>query len=151
MMRWTNCQLRSYQWMFSGCSKLVNIPEILPATALVEGCYGEMFSGCSKLQHVTCLATYIPIYYCTGGWLSGVASTGTFNQAVGAAWSTGTSGIPSGWKINKTEKPENPEPESKYLTMTVPEGSPTTQISISTTANCTIGYAAKRLSVVESS
>ena len=146
-----------YRWMFSGCSSLVNVPEILPATALaefcyeymfngcsslvsapalpatalVEGCYGEMFSRCSKLQHVTCLATYIPIYYCTGEWLSGVASTGTFNQAVGAAWSTGTSGIPYGWKINKTEKPENPEPESKYLTMTVPEGSPTTQIIIS--------------------
>ena len=61
-----------------------------------------MFQGCSKLQNITCLATNISASGCTSMWLAGVASTGTFIKASGFdGWSTGTSGIPSGWTVNE--------------------------------------------------
>ena len=37
-----------YQYMFNGCTSLVNAPE-LPATTLVEYCYNGMFDGCTSL------------------------------------------------------------------------------------------------------
>ena len=39
---------RCYAYMFSGCSSLVESPE-LPATTLADNCYGGMFSQCSSL------------------------------------------------------------------------------------------------------
>ena len=121
---------RCYYYMFQSCSSLVNAPE-LPATTLVDSCYACMFQACSKLQNVTCLATNISAPGCISGWLTGVASTGTFNKAADVNWPIGGyDGIPSGWTINEPEQPEQPEIDGKYLTMTLPEGSPTTKISI---------------------
>ena len=37
-----------YQYMFEGCTSLVNAPE-LPATTLADSCYIGMFSGCTSL------------------------------------------------------------------------------------------------------
>ena len=37
-----------YEYMFSGCSSLIQAPE-LPATTLAANCYAHMFSGCSSL------------------------------------------------------------------------------------------------------
>ena len=37
-----------YEYMFSGCSSLIQAPE-LPATTLAANCYEHMFSGCSSL------------------------------------------------------------------------------------------------------
>ena len=37
-----------YEYMFSGCSSLIQAPE-LPATTLAANCYKNMFSGCSSL------------------------------------------------------------------------------------------------------
>ena len=37
-----------YEYMFSGCSSLIQAPE-LPATTLSANCYKNMFSGCSSL------------------------------------------------------------------------------------------------------
>ena len=122
-----------YYYMFQTCSSLVDAP-VLPATTLANSCYNCMFQGCRNLQNVTCLATDISAPGCISGWLTGVASTGTFNKAAGVEWPIGGyDGIPSGWTINEPEQPEQPEQpeiEGKYLTMTLPEGSPTTQISI---------------------
>ena len=109
-----------YGMMFVGCTSLTTAPE-LSATTLTNNCYNGMFQGCSNLNKVTCLATDITATDCTTNWLSNVASTGTFNKAAGVNWSTGVNGIPEGWTV--IEPP-------KYLTMTLPEGSPTTQISI---------------------
>ena len=65
-----------------------------------------MFQKCSKLQHVTCLATDKSAMYCTNYWLSGVASAGTFVKAAGfSGWTTGTSGIPSGWTVDDYVQP----------------------------------------------
>lgn len=87
-----------YQSMFRGCAKLTTAPS-LPATTLENSCYYTMFYGCSKLNSVTCLATDISATVCTGGWLEGVAATGTFTKAAGVAWPTGANGIPAGWVV----------------------------------------------------
>ena len=87
-----------YGYMFYGCTSLVNAPE-LPATTLAEGCYEGMFYGCSSLNYIKCLATTPSTAY-TSNWVSGVASSGTFVKAANMkSWTTGTSGIPSGWTV----------------------------------------------------
>ena len=86
-----------YQYMFLGCTSLTTAPT-LPATTLASYCYNRMFSGCSNLNSVTCLATDISATNCTTDWLNGVAATGTFNKTPSmTSWTTGASGIPSGW------------------------------------------------------
>ncbi|MBP5402016.1 MAG: hypothetical protein J6Y36_02535 [Treponema sp.] len=87
-----------YVQMFSFCTSLTQAP-VLPATTLAEGCYFQMFYGCTSLNKVTCLATDLSAAGCTFEWLYGVASSGTFTKASGADWSSGESGIPSGWTI----------------------------------------------------
>lgn len=92
-----------YSWMFEGCTSLVNAPE-LPATTLVNGCYNCMFSGCSSLNHVKAMFTGddAQLGGCSG-WLSGVASTGTFEMNAAASWDPVTyqngGYIPSGWTV----------------------------------------------------
>ena len=86
-----------YDNMFNGCTNLTSAP-VLPATTLANRCYYYMFKGCTNLNSVTCLATDISASYCTYYWLSGVAASGTFYKAASMNdWTTGASGIPSGW------------------------------------------------------
>ena len=88
-----------YENMFAGCTSLETAPE-LPASSLASYCYQGMFNGCSNLKYIKCLATYgIDSAYSTNGWVSGVASTGTFVKDQNANWPTGNNGIPSGWTI----------------------------------------------------
>ena len=88
-----------YEGMFQGCTSLTEAPT-LPATTLVEGCYLKMFSGCTSLSAITCLATSISARQCTNTWVDGVAASGTFTKNPNmSSWSSGTSGIPSGWTI----------------------------------------------------
>ena len=88
-----------YAYMFEGCTSLTTAPA-LPATTLETRCYNNMFKGCTKLNSVTCLATDISASNATNNWLSGVAATGTFTKAGMTSWTTGASGIPSGWTKN---------------------------------------------------
>ena len=86
-----------YRSMFDGCTELTTAP-VLPAATLQYYCYAWMFDGCTKLNNVTCLATNISADDCTYRWLNGVAATGTFTRAESMEdWTTGVSGIPSGW------------------------------------------------------
>ena len=85
-----------YASMFSNCTGLTAAPE-LPATTLAYGCYSNMFLGCTNLNHIKCLATDISASRCTSSWVLGVSSTGTFVTPSSTSWTTGTSGIPSGW------------------------------------------------------
>ncbi len=101
----TTLQNACYSDMFMNCTHLTAAPE-LPAPTLVEGCYSSMFSGCSSLNYVKCLATDISADYCTTGWLSGVAETGTFvktasmnDWAIGADESDNVNGVPEGWTV----------------------------------------------------
>jgi hypothetical protein len=85
--------------MFYGCTSLTTAPQ-LPATTLVQSCYQNMFSNCTSLNSITCLATAKSISYYTNGWVSGVAASGTFTKAASmSSWTTGASGIPSGWTV----------------------------------------------------
>lgn len=89
-----------YQSMFWQCTSLTIAPE-LPATTLAKYCYGGMFYGCSSLNSITCLATDISATNCTSGWVTNVASTGTFVKAalMSSDWECGANGIPEGWSV----------------------------------------------------
>ena len=88
-----------YAGMFDGCTSLTQAPE-LPATTLADYCYYGMFYGCTSLNYIKCLATNISADYCTGSWLGNVAASGTFvRDASMTGWTTGNSGIPSGWTL----------------------------------------------------
>lgn len=90
-----------YYYMFKGCTNLTQTPE-LPATTLANYCYNYMFYGCSKLNYIKAMFTTKPSNSYTGNWVSGVARTGVFIKNKNASWSvTGTSGIPSGWTVQK--------------------------------------------------
>ncbi len=89
-----------YNGMFYDCTSLTTAPD-LPATTLAVGCYYHMFSNCTSLRYIKCLATSIPSGEgCTLLWTYNVASTGTFIKASSMNdWTTGNSGIPSGWTV----------------------------------------------------
>ncbi|MBP3845192.1 MAG: hypothetical protein J6E48_08680, partial [Prevotella sp.] len=88
-----------YSSMFKGCTGLERAP-VLPAPTLRGGCYQYMFSGCSNLSYIKCLATNITATECLNNWVEGVKSSGTFVKAASMNnWSSGDSGIPSGWTI----------------------------------------------------
>ena len=88
-----------YQLMFYNCKSLTTAPE-LPATTLVQSCYYEMFHYCSSLNYIKCLATDISASYCTRSWIYGVSDSGTFVKNPNmTSWTTGTSGIPTGWTV----------------------------------------------------
>ena len=110
-----------YRAMFSYCEDLVIAPA-LPATTLAQGCYwymfercsitmapdlnaatipaegyGYMFTNCSNLNYIKCLATTKSASKCVEGWVTNVAAQGTFVKNSNTTWSTGISGIPTGW------------------------------------------------------
>lgn len=88
-----------YTSMFSGCSSITTTPE-LPAPVLVTGCYQNMFYGCINNHYIKCLATDISATDCTTNWLYNAESTGTFVKSANVTgWTTGPSGIPTGWTV----------------------------------------------------
>ena len=90
---------RCYHSMFFGCTSLTVAPELL-ANTLVSYCYYSMFTRCTSLNYIKCLAISKSADRCTNGWLSDVASKGTFVKATGIEdWPTGASGIPTGWTV----------------------------------------------------
>ena len=85
--------------MFYNCTSLETAPA-LPATTLVNGCYGGMFSNCSKLNSIVMLATDISATNCLDNWVRNVASTGTFVKAASmTSLPSGEDGIPLGWTV----------------------------------------------------
>jgi hypothetical protein len=94
---------RCYIGMFNGCTSLTAAPE-LPATTLANNCYNSMFFNCTKLNYIKCLATNISATDCTYYWVVRVSSTGTFVKHPDMNdWTTGNSGIPSGWTVVDAE------------------------------------------------
>lgn len=86
-----------YQYMFRDCKSLVNAPE-LPAEALRDRCYQYMFSNCKSLKSIRCRAK-VKAYNATLNWLNGVNTVGTLYGHSEYGWSSGASGIPSGWEF----------------------------------------------------
>ncbi len=91
-----------YNSMFQSCKNLAQAPE-LPATTLVDKCYYYMFYNCAKLNYIKCLATDISATDCTGSWLFSTSPTGTFVKHPDATWTTGDSGIPTGWTVGNAK------------------------------------------------
>ena len=85
-----------YSSMFISCTSLTTAPE-LPATTLTFGCYQYMFGGCTSLNSITVYVKNISSTDYIKNWLSGVASSGTFNNMGFAPFENGESGIPNGW------------------------------------------------------
>ena len=52
-----------YQYMFYGCTSLVNAPT-LPATTLTDWCYNNMFNGCTNLKTAPVLPARTLASYC---------------------------------------------------------------------------------------
>ena len=95
-----------YNMMFSTCILLTAAPA-LPAPKLAEKCYEKMFYNCRNLNEVTCLATDISATDCTADWMFYTAAEGTFTKAAEMTkWSSGPSGIPTGWTVEDAEKDE---------------------------------------------
>ena len=88
-----------YYELFRGCTSLTETP-ILSNSVLSPLSYGYMFYGCTALSKVTCLATNISQMLSTDNWLYGVASSGTFVKSASmSSWTSGPTGIPSGWNV----------------------------------------------------
>lgn len=91
------------QLMFAYCTSLTTAPDLI-STSLKNDCYMMMFYGCTSLNYVKCIATLnLNSSSNTHEWLNGVAASGTFVKDANASWTTGTSGIPSGWTIVNNE------------------------------------------------
>ena len=95
-----------YWYMFEKCP-MSTAPDLLAPT-LVQECYGNMFTGCSNLNYIKCLATTKSATNCLQNWVSNVAATGTFVKDANTTWTTGTSGIPTGWVVYDGEIVEDP-------------------------------------------
>ena len=90
-----------YWYMFESCS-ITEAPELLAET-LVKECYGYMFTGCRSLNHIKCMA--ISGFNAASGrtgWVSNVASSGTFikdSSISTSTWTRGNNGIPTNWLV----------------------------------------------------
>ena len=88
-----------YLQMFENCSVLTTAPT-LPATTLADSCYVRMFKNCTSLNEITTYANDISATTCLENWLDGVAARGDFYNLGGATYTSGASGIPSGWTVH---------------------------------------------------
>ena len=96
-----------YYYMFEECA--ITSAPALPATTLASNCYGNMFTGCTSLNYILCLAVDKSASSCLTNWVNNVAASGTFVKDPTTSWSTGASGIPSGWVVNNHHvAPEDP-------------------------------------------
>ena len=130
----TTMQKECYYGMFNGCSSITTAPE-LPAPTLTTSCYKQMFLNCSHLNYIKCLATDISSGSPTTGWVSGVASTGTFVKAEGmSSWTINSvNGIPTGWTVEDDAK--------DYLTFDIKtDGNITWKMTSSSATAKTISY-----------
>ena len=86
-------------YMFQNCTGITTAPTLLSQT-LEQYCYYRMFYGCSNLNSVTSYANTISASQCLNGWLTNVAATGDFYNLGSASYTSGASGIPSGWTVH---------------------------------------------------
>jgi hypothetical protein len=111
----------AYNCMFQDCSNLEVAPE-LPHNNPPLGAYERMFYRCGSLQYIKCDASNTTGI--TDDWVREVAGYGIFIQAPGVEWSTGWSGIPSGWDrydylFESDVKSITAHPEATSVTITI--------------------------------
>jgi len=96
----TNTVTSCYNGMFKGCTSLTTAPA-LPATTLNPLCYRQMFQGCTLLNKIVSYAEDASVAGIkTMQWLDGVSATGDFYNLGNAGYSSGVSGIPTGWTVH---------------------------------------------------
>ena len=115
----TTLSMGCYYYMFEDCA-ITEAPELTVQT-LAQQCYYCMFTGCTSLSYIRCIATNISAGSALTNWVSAVAATGTFVKASGTTWSTGASGIPTGWIVVNDGETIVSEPtitcDGEYVTM----------------------------------
>ena len=84
--------------MFSVCPSLTSVDNLPVVTSSygADAAFTLMFSGSTNLTYVRNISTYTSGFT---NWLQGVSATGTFVKDANATWSSGASGIPSGWTV----------------------------------------------------
>jgi hypothetical protein len=92
-----------YYNMFYYCTSLTKAPVLIAEDVPLSG-YQQMFNYCKNLNEITCYAKTFG-NNATKNWVSNVASTGTFYKDFETEWTSGTSGIPSGWTIINANEP----------------------------------------------
>ena len=107
-----------YWYMFEQCS-ITRAPDLLAPT-LVQECYGYMFTGCSSLNYIKCLATTKSATSCLQNWTQNVAASGTFVKDANTSWTSGASGIPTGWIVYNDEVLASPviSCDGEHITIT---------------------------------
>jgi hypothetical protein len=86
--------------MFSGCTSLIEAPELPSVDSIYQDSYSDMFSGCSSLNYIKAMLTITPGAHLTTDWVSGVSATGVFIKNDNATWNvTGVNGVPTGWNV----------------------------------------------------
>lgn len=101
----TSSMANCFDKMFQYCSSMVESP-FMPGTAIPQYGASRMYEGCTSLSKIVCLATSFGSN-ATTNWVSNVAATGTFYKDSGTTWSTGVSGIPTGWVVRDYGVVEN--------------------------------------------
>ena len=94
-----------YWYMFERCD-ITTAPDLLAET-MVQECYGFMFTNCTNLNYIKCMAVNgLSVTSGKTGWVTNVASSGTFvkdtNVSV-STWSRGNNGIPTNWLVYDQE------------------------------------------------
>lgn len=97
-----------YYYMFENCG-ITTAPDLL-ATTIPSNGYAYMFTGCSNLNYIKCLATDKSASNSLTNWVNNVAASGTFVKDSDTSWTTGISGIPTGWTVENYVVPPEPEP-----------------------------------------
>lgn len=107
----TTLSYNCYSGMFWGCTSLVNAPE-LPATTLSEMCYSNMFRGCSNLNYIKAMFITTQRLNYTDDWLLYVAPSGAFIKLAGVNFEDGI--IPKGWTVQEID-PDTDEIVNEYI------------------------------------
>lgn len=93
---------RCYAGMFQYANWATLMTPVLPATTLATACYEFMFYGCGAIKRIITYAQDISASNCLDAWLDQTSSTGDFYNLGGATYTSGASGIPSGWTEHST-------------------------------------------------
>ena len=89
-----------YRQMFAGCTSMKKSPDLMVTSVTASDAYASMFSGCTSLNYIKCMAVNQDQYpIVMSGWVIGVSSTRTFVKSPSATWATGVAGIPNNWTV----------------------------------------------------
>lgn len=91
----------AYDSMFSHCTNLESAP-IIKGQTFSNGSCNTLFINCTKINRIECHATN-PASGQFVQWLQDVSVNGVFVKKRGVTWSSGTSGIPTGWTVEEID------------------------------------------------